>query len=415
MIPLDASSGISGAWCFDGFAISMLPAMSPARIEWERTLFASGRALPLPHRAAWATLQSSAAEGWFLTVADASGRPCGAIALQVSRSRALPGHLGVRCERFGPGLPVSAQRAALRALVAIARQQHRVLRLHVETFAVDQEERVALERHALELGFIQIVPGRSYEHTLVVPLDGDEASIFASLHGTARRHIRAADKNPVRVALVEEPMYFARLDELSRETYARTGGEYAPADWPKIVTLGAREPGASRLVGVYRTDVVGPASLLAFAWGCAHGSHVHYSRAASTRDTDLRMPLMYPIVWDLIRWAKRGGARHFDFGGITVGSHQSADPLGGISDFKRYFSGSLVQVGAEWSLEPRVLQARAARLVSTASSFVSRVLATSRRRVRGSMRPATRPVAPPPSLTAASRGSGDLASRDGRA
>ncbi len=355
-----------------------MPALSPAREQWEHALAVGGRTLPLPHRAAWAKLYPSAARGGFLAIADAQGRPCGAVALHASGSRSLPGHLIVRCERFGPGVPVAAHKLMLRALIAVARRRRRVLRLHVETFAIDAEERASLERHAVELGLSRVASARSYEHTLIISLDGDEASIFAALHATARRHIRAAEKNPVHVRLIEDAVYFERLDALSRETYARTGGSYDPPDWSTIVALGAAEPGASRLVGLYRTDIDGPAALLAFAWGCAHGDHVHYSRAASTRDTDLRMPLMYPVVWDLMRWAKRGGARHFDFGGITVGNHQSADPLGGISDFKRYFSGRVVQVGAEWSFEPRALHASAARLVSSTSSFVSRVLARSR-------------------------------------
>lgn len=314
-----------------------------------------------------------------MTVSDSNGRACGAAALHVVPSRALPGHQIVRCERFGPGLSAGAQRAALRALVSLAQQRRRMLRLSVETFAIDPVERASLEGHAQELGFARVQPARSYEHTLLVSLDGDEKSIFASLHRTARRHVRAADKNPVRVSVVDDPAYFDRLDEISRETYARTGGAYDPPDWAKVVALSAREPSASRLVGLFRTDISGHASLLAFAWGCGHGDHVHYSRAGSTRETDLRMPLMYPIVWDLICWAKRTGARYFDFGGITVGSHQSEDPLGGISDFKRYFSEHAEQVGAEWSMEPRPIQAQAARFVSSASSFVSRVLTRSRR------------------------------------
>ena len=74
-------------------------------------------------------------------------------------------------------------------------------------------------------------------------------------------------------------------------------------------------------------------------------------------------------------WAKRGGARFFDFGGVTAGSLASDDPLGGISDFKRYFTETLVQVGAEWSYEPRPGRAQAARMVKSASTMLSRMLA----------------------------------------
>ena len=415
MIPGATNSATSRRWRIDGFEMALLRGPSPAREQFERRLLDIGRPLPLPHRAAWAPLQQAATESWFLAIADAEGRPVGGAAIQVARSRALPGHLIARSERFGPGVPAAAQRAALEALATLAREQRRIIRLSVETFAIDPEERAQLEGHARSLGFSRVEEPRSYEHTLLVALDGDETSIFASIHKTARQNVRAADKNPVQVRPIDDPAFFDRLDELSRETYDRTGGRYDPADWARIVALSAAHPSASRLVGLFRTDRTGPASLLAFAWGCGHGDHAHYSRAASTRNTDLRMPLMYPVVWDLIRWARANGARHFDFGGVTLGNQHSADPLGGISDFKRYFSRHLEQVGAEWSLEPRPLQARAARLVSAASMFLSRIASRSRRTAAVALtRPAaaTAPVADvrtagavmdPPSIAAAAR------------
>ena len=413
MMLAGAASDVSGTWRFDGFEVSLLVGLSPEREEWERALLSAGRALPLPHRSAWAALHSPF-DSWFIKVSDATGRPCGAAALQVAPSRALPGHLIVRCERFGPGVSAGAQRAALQALVAIARQRHRVLRLCVETFAIDPVERAALEGHAQALGFVRVRPPRSYENTLLISLERDEKSIFASIHRTARQNVRAVDKNPMQVRPVEDSAHFDRLDEISRETYARTGGAYTPADWSRIVALSAREPAASRLVGLYRTDISGPASLLAYAWGCGHGDHVHYSRGGSTRATDVRISLTYPLVWDLICWAKRSGARYFDFGGVTVGSNQSDDPLGGISDFKRAFSKHLEQVGAEWSLEPRPVQARAARFVSSASSLVARVLTRSRRPAHRALQLSTRPTALGTSVIAGSPGRTDPASRDGR-
>ena len=363
-------NGASG----NGFKVALLRGLTPEREQWERDLRSAGRALPLPHRSTWASLQAGGGthDDWFLTVTDGNGQPCGAAALQVAPSRALPGHLVVRCERFGPGVRPEAQRAALDALVAFAHSQRRVLRLHVETFSIYPSERTALEDHIQKLGFVRVHPARCYEHTLLVSLEGSQDEILASLHGTARRHIRAASKHPVRLQPVEDPAHFARLDDISRETYARTGGRYDGTDWSRIVALSKQEPSASRLVGLYRTDIAGPEALLAFAWGCGHGDHVQYSRSGSTRATDLRMPLMYPVVWDLICWARTSGARFFDFGGITLGSHDSDDPLGGISDFKRYFSERVVAVGAEWAYEPRAFQAYAAKVMSSTAGFLSR-------------------------------------------
>jgi hypothetical protein len=136
--------------------------------------------------------------------------------------------------------------------------------------------------------------------------------------------------------------------------------------WAEILALSEERPELSRVVGLFRSDRDGPTGLLSFAWGCHHGDHAHYATAASTRRTDLRIPMAYPLAWDLMLWARRNGATTFDFGGITMGSSGGDDPLGGISDFKRRFTDRVVEVGEEWIFEPSPWRARAARWVSAA-------------------------------------------------
>ena len=66
-----------------------------------------------------------------------------------------------------------------------------------------------------------------------------------------------------------------------------------------------------------------------------------------------------------MRWAKRVGAEWFDFGGITPGTQADpTDPLGGISDFKRYFGTDVVTVGEEWVFVPRPVRAAIAGMVA---------------------------------------------------
>ncbi len=362
------------SWRIDGFQLTLLRGPSATRERFERGLRDAGWGLPMQHRSSWVSVQPRPNDHWLLCVQDAAGQPCGAVGVQISVSRALPGHRLLRVERFGPGIRPAAHAAALQALVSLARRDQRVLRLYVESLSFEANVRMALDSMLETAGFMRLPTPRCYEHTLVLALDGDEESILASFHRTARQNIRSSAKYGVRVAPVVDPAHFARLDEIAAETFARTGGRYAPLDWARIAAVGAREPEASRLVGLYRTDEEGAASLLAFAWACGHGDHAHYSSAGSTRVVDRRIPLLYPLIWDLIVWAKRSGARFFDFGGVTAGTLESDDPLGGISDFKRYFTKTLVQVGAEWAYEPRPRRAQAARMMKSASTMVSQML-----------------------------------------
>ena len=363
------------SWRIDGFQVTVLRGPSATRERFERELREAGWGLPMQHRSSWVSLQPQPNDHWLLCVRDATGRPCGAVGVRMSVSRALPGHRLLRAERFGPGISPKAHAAALQVLVALARRDQRVLRLYVESLAYEPDMRVALESTIESAGFVGVPSPRCYERTLVLPLDGDEESILASFHRTARQNIRSIVKYPVRVAQIVDPGHFARVNEISEETFARTGGRFLHVyDWAAIAALGAREPDASRLVGLYRTDQEGPAGLLAFAWACGHGDHAHYSAAGSTRPSEGRIPLLYPVIWDLILWAKRSGMRFFDFGGVTGGTLGSEDPLGGISDFKRYFTKTVAQVGAEWAYEPRPSRVKAAQMVKSASSLLSRML-----------------------------------------
>jgi hypothetical protein len=343
---------------------------SEEREACEGALVAAGFPLPLPHRSAWGRLKASD-DSWFLAVRDAGG-PRAGFAVAVSRSRALPGHLILRAERFGPGLAGRFRDLAVASLVRLAAANPSVLRVHVETFARADADREALEAALAAHRFRRVDEPRRYARTVAVDLQPDEESILASFHAKTRRDIRAAAKHPVRLAPIRDADAVGRMDELYRETMTRTGGEAKSRDWGAVIALSRDYPDLSRLVGLFRTDGGDPDALLAFAWGCGHGDHAHYDAAASTRRTELKVPLAYPLVWDLMCWAKRHGARWFDFGGVTEGHLGSDDRLGGISDFKRYFSKEVVAVGGEWLLEPHWVRAQLARAVSAGAAALAR-------------------------------------------
>ena len=163
----------------------------------------------------------------------------------------------------------------------------------------------------------------------------------------------------------------------------RTGGEARKQDWATTIEFSRRFPESARMCGLFRSDTSTAESLIAFAYGCNHGEYVTYDTCGATRSWDRGVPMAYPLLWELICWSKRNGARWFDFGGITTGAHgDGEDKLGGISDFKRFFSEDVVQLGGEWVLEPHPVRAKIARTLSDAARFVRGIHRT--RRVPGS-------------------------------
>lgn len=344
-----------------------------ARQTCERDLIVGGVPLPLMHRLAWQSVQPATAT-WFIAVREDEGRCRFGASVQVARSRALPGHLLLRVERLDPAIDFDASAVALGALTEAARRRWpRVLRASVELYSRDADARKAVAALLRELGFRRADQARMYRRTAIVDLNGSEDDIFARLHKTARRNVRAVTKGGVEVRAIVDRGLGPRMDALIRDAFARTGGMYHRQNWEAIIDLSAREPDLSHVAGLFRTGVEGPESLLAFEWACMHGDHAQSLAAGSTRPQDTRVALAYALVWDVIRWARARGARYLDFGGLTAGTLGSGDRLGGISDFKRSFGASAVEVGDEWTLEPHQLAARLAAGVNRAAALLRRV------------------------------------------
>ena len=355
----------------DGYRVDVVPASSLEAAQYERALLDAGFRLPFGHRTAAAVLEPPPGPLFFM-IRDQAGAPCGGFAVQRRRSQALPGHLLLRLERFGPGLrDAEVCGAAVQALSEVSRTTPRVLRTYLAAFSPDPRLQQGIAAAAAATGFRRNPDRRGYSTTILVDLRPDEEAIFASLHATARRHVRAAAKHPVTVRPVDSADFAGRLDELLRDVFTRTGGGVEHHDWPAIIAFSAQHPQLSRLVGLFRTDCAGPESLLAFAHGLHHGDYAEYSTAASSRTTDLRVPQTYVLAWDLFRWAKQHGAAFFDFGGITPAVNDGSDPLYGISAFKRYFSKAEAFVGDEWVLEPSPLRAGLARVVTSVARAVA--------------------------------------------
>lgn len=330
-----------------------LPAFGPERERCEEELLRRGIALPLFHRAA-AAHTPPGSESLLLGLRDDNGWAA-TVAVRLRPARGVPGHELLFADRFGATLRAELVAPATAALVRWARARPRALQLRVRAFARDPEHLQRLVRALAAAGLHRADETSNYARTLALDLAPTEEQLFAAIHRSARRNVRQVERMPtVELAPVDDPALSGRLEQLMRETLERTGGRHQPQDWPGRIALSRARPDLSRLVGLFDRERTGPEALLAFAWGCRHGDQVEYADAAATRDLAARIPCAYPLMWDLIVWARRGGARWFDFGGVTGSAEadDAGDPLAGISTFKRYFAGDEVEVAQDWILLP---------------------------------------------------------------
>lgn len=333
------------------------------RNEREMAEFVS---LPFGYRSVVAR-SSIVAPTRLIVALDRAGSCRGAVAVELLPARRFPGHLVARARRFGPTVPVAARNVLCRALADMVRGDARILRVNVEVFSRDAEERAGLGEALLRSGFVPVLDQNCYSHTLALDLHPAEDRIFAGIDSSARRNVRSVTKNPVIMRTVAERELASRLDSLEREAMERSGGSHVPADWGSRIEFSERHPQLSRIVGLFHAGTEGPDALLAFAWAVHNGSHAVYTSAACTRRTGLKVPMTYPLMWDLIAWARRTGASWFDLGGVTAGTlGDTDDRLGGISDFKRTFSKNVVEVGEEYELRAPTLRSRASHWLQRA-------------------------------------------------
>jgi hypothetical protein len=350
------------------FLVDIAPSRGPARRALQERVLTAGVKIALHHRLEF--LEDLNYSGWLVGVRDEGGVYRAGFAVQSSRSRALPGHRVLRAERVGYSGEPDALHVGLEAVVAMATAQRLALRLHLEIFSPVADIRTSLAASARGLGFHPAPQPRCYGRTIVIDLAPDLDSLFASLPKKTRRDIRQASRHPVKIVPITDSVHAPRLGALLRETMARTGGVVDSVNWRHLIDVARMHPDLLRVTGLVRTDTGGGDALLAFGIAMNHGDHVQYATAASTRRTDLKLPLAYPVVWDLLTWAKDRGADYFDFGGISEGTAGSEDAVGGISDFKRYFSTNVVDVGDDLCFEPNRFSAAAARVVSRVSSLI---------------------------------------------
>lgn len=278
------------------------------------------------------------------------------VGVQAWRHRLLPWLHTCRVPRFGRGLAPAVIHEALGALAGMARDRP-VLRLSVEAWSEDPAQLRLIGDTATGLGYEAAVTKRSYSRTIWLDLSPAEDELLAGFSPTCRRHIRAPGKRGYRVEAITDPAAAKALREIFRESFRRTGGQAPRLDWDELVRLGAAAAAPVRLVGLFPPEAGGD-SPIAFAVAYLHGDVAEYAHAGSLRHPDHHLPLLYAPTWDLMRWAKRSGAKCWDFGGVrepSAGPDVDASGLAGIGAFKAAFSGATVHVGEEWVLEPRAV------------------------------------------------------------
>ena len=194
------------------------------RLAWETAAAAHGVPLALSDLELWHAMGLGPGST-LCAIHDGQEKLVGGFAVQRCPSRALPGHCILRLERLGESIPEGAEPAIVGALLALTRRTPRVLRVVAELYDRDAVRRARIAGALRAAGFYCKDQVRTYERTLAIDLQRDDKALLGSFSATARQRIRLAERSPLSVITIEDAALVPQLEQIHRETYARTGGQ----------------------------------------------------------------------------------------------------------------------------------------------------------------------------------------------
>jgi hypothetical protein len=299
------------------------------------------RELPLTQRHAW--LLRATHEHRLLQVRSRNGAPAMQVAVRVERPRLLQLYGHAVAHRIGAAVSDEEESFGLHALRRACHAAGDLLTLRLQPYRTDAVALRNFEARARRAGFSLCNP-IDVTRTLLLDLRQPVEALLATLSKKTRAKIKHRTRASVELRAITDPRHIPACRAAVNAAMRRTGAQDSGYDFAAAFSLAAAEPTRARVIGLFLP--ARPEVLLAYVVGLRHGEVAEYSSAGSLDDPGLRLlHFNYFLLWELSQWAREGGARWLDLGGVTDGG--ADDPRAGISAFKRHFTNLDVEHGRE--------------------------------------------------------------------
>jgi hypothetical protein len=328
----------------DGRAVRLTNRIDEESERFEEELLARAEPpeLPLPQRHAW--LRASRRELLLFQAADRAGCPAMQAVVAVYRPRWLPRVARGIAHKLGEPASGDEELAGLRALRLLCRERGDLLTLRLQPRRNGSRALWDFEDRARQAGFALCDPD-GVTRTLLLDLRPEPDEILSGMSRKTRSKVRRGGHAGVTIRQLTDAKWIGACRDATRDALVRSGtdGE-ARVDWEACFAVAQARPDLACVLGLFLD--ARPGELLAFVMGQRHGATVEYASAGSRSDPALRkLPFNYFLLWELALWGRARGATTLDFGGITEGG--AADPLAGVSEFKRHIAQLEGEVGRE--------------------------------------------------------------------
>ena len=190
--------------------------------------------------------------------------------------------------------------------------------------------------HLLEAAGLKRAPMHlAAEHTVMIDLTADEATMLSRMRRQTRYEVRRADKVGITVEMRRDKEIFEEFWTVQGETARRQG--FVP---PSLKVLMAEREAFGDDIRIYvaRTEAGEP---VAYGMIIVGGREADYYEAAST-DLNRKLPGAYALLWRAMRDLKREGYERFNLWGIAPAG-QPNHRYAGVTTFKTGFGGETIE------------------------------------------------------------------------
>ncbi len=182
------------------------------------------------------------------------------------------------------------------------------------------------------------------KYTFVLDLTKPEDDLLKAMHPKTRYNIRLAQKHGVKVKEDNSHEAFQEYLRLTQETTNRQGFYAHNEKYHRTMWKTLKDTGIARLfIAIYKDEIV--SAWIVFIWK----DTVYYPYGASSREhREVMAPTL--MLWEIARWGKLKGLKHFDLWGALGPEPDEKDPWYGFHRFKQGFSPKLVEFVGSYDL-----------------------------------------------------------------
>ena len=245
---------------------------------------------------------------------------------------------------FGPSLRTPA---ALPAAIALARG-----RAFAMGCAFVRFEPGDVDPDAVAATGARRVHTRQYEHTLVLHLDVEEATLRRGLRSGHRSGINSAERRGISVERSNDPARMADFTRLLRQTEQQRGF-FSFEDGYFDAIAGELLPGGDATLYFAHAERSIVAAALVFDFGSTR-----YYAFGATATGSRKLAPGPPLVWRSILDARDAGSTRFDLWGVAPPDAPADHPWTGITAFKSGFGGEPRSYAGTWEVTVRPMAAR---------------------------------------------------------